>query len=159
MFRNIIWATDGSANADDALPFARALAESTQGRVLAVHCTEILVGDGTAGDPVAADEGELQDKIRNQVEELRAAGVTAKLVLIEGMASDAARLLAGTARKAEADVIVTGTRGHGLLTGAIVGSVTHRLLHLAPCPVLAVPPADRLSKRRKPKPEKAAVSG
>jgi len=35
---------------------------------------------------------------------------------------------------------VTGTRGHTALAGVIVGSVAQRLLHVAPCPVLVVPP-------------------
>ena len=157
MFRRVIWATDGSANADDALPFARALAGSPEARIFAVHCTEIFVGGRANGYSVAADEDELQDKIRNQVKELRDAGVSAKLVLVEGPSSDTARLVADAARKVDADVIVTGTRGHGILTGAIAGSMTQRLLHVSPCPVLAVPPANRLAKGRKP--ETAAVSG
>jgi nucleotide-binding universal stress UspA family protein len=37
-------------------------------------------------------------------------------------------------------VIVVGTRGHGPLAGALLGSVAQHLLHDAPCPVLAIPP-------------------
>ena len=40
-------------------------------------------------------------------------------------------------------MIVVGTRGHGPVVGVVVGSVTQQLLNLAPCPVLAVPPATR----------------
>ena len=36
--------------------------------------------------------------------------------------------------------IVVGTRGRTALTGLLLGGVTQRLLHIAPCPVLAVPP-------------------
>jgi nucleotide-binding universal stress UspA family protein len=38
-----------------------------------------------------------------------------------------------------ADVVVVGTRGHTAIGGLLLGSVTQRLLHVAPCPVLAVP--------------------
>ncbi len=38
-------------------------------------------------------------------------------------------------------MIVVGTRGRSPLAGLLAGSVAQRLLHVAPCPVLAVPAA------------------
>jgi nucleotide-binding universal stress UspA family protein len=49
-------------------------------------------------------------------------------------------VIAELARRSQADMIVMGTRGRGQVAGLLLGSVTQRLLHLAPCPVLAVPP-------------------
>jgi hypothetical protein len=37
---------------------------------------------------------------------------------------------------------VSGTRGHSRLAGMLLGSVTQKLLHVAPCPVLVVPAAE-----------------
>jgi nucleotide-binding universal stress UspA family protein len=51
----------------------------------------------------------------------------------------AGHVIADLARERQADVIVVGTRGHTALGGLLLGSVTQRLLHIAPCPVLAVP--------------------
>ena len=50
-------------------------------------------------------------------------------------------MIADAAREVDADVIVVGTRGHAPIAGLLLGSVTQRLLHIAPCPVLSVPDA------------------
>jgi nucleotide-binding universal stress UspA family protein len=43
------------------------------------------------------------------------------------------------AKEDVADLIITGSRGHSAWAGAALGSVSQRILHLAPCPVLVVP--------------------
>jgi nucleotide-binding universal stress UspA family protein len=55
----------------------------------------------------------------------------------------AAHAIAELAESQGADIIAVGTRGHTALAGLLLGSVTQRLLHIAPCPVLAVPPKER----------------
>ena len=49
-----------------------------------------------------------------------------------------AEVVAGVAEVRDADEIIVGTRGFGPLR-AVVGSVAHGLLHLAPCPVTVIP--------------------
>jgi nucleotide-binding universal stress UspA family protein len=56
-------------------------------------------------------------------------------VAVEGQAAD---VLVGQARDAE--LLVVGSRGHGRLVGALVGSVGQGCLDHAPCPVVVVPP-------------------
>ena len=139
MFKTIIWATDGSASADKALPYARSLAEREGGSLVVVHAIERFVGSRAAGLPVHADEDELRAKVERQVAELQSAGVHADLVVETDGPARPAHMVAEVARKVGADLIVAGTRGHTAISGLILGSVTHRLLHVAPCPVLAVP--------------------
>ena len=145
MFRTVVWATDGSVTADEALPLAKAVLEEG-GRLVVVHSEELMVGRG-AGFPVLADEEELGAKITAQVAELEAEGLNTSFKLVKGASAHAAHMIADVARKLEADVIVAGTRGHGLIAGLIVGSVTQRLLHIAPCPVLVVPTAKQRMKQ------------
>lgn len=137
MFETIIWATDGSETADRALPYAKGLAEGN--RLVAVHVKELLVGRA-GGYPVFADEDELEAKIEAQVHELRKAGITAELRLATTASSGPAHYVAEIAAEVGADVIVVGSRGHGPIAGALLGSVAQHLLHDAHCPVLAVPP-------------------
>ncbi len=58
-------------------------------------------------------------------------------VNFEVAAGRPAEVLARVAQERGAEVIVVGSRGLGPLQ-AVLGSVTHRLLHIAPCPVLVV---------------------
>lgn len=39
----------------------------------------------------------------------------------------------------EGDLVVVGTRGSGAVKGALIGSISHRLLHFAHCPVVVIP--------------------
>ena len=138
MFRTIVWATDGSESADRALPYARELAAGSDGRIVVLHSKELLVGRA-GGHPVQADVDEIETKIKGQVEQMQEEGVDASFELVSGAAPHAAQMISDAARQVGADVIVVGTRGHTAIAGLLLGSVTHRLLHIAPCPVLSVP--------------------
>ena len=42
----------------------------------------------------------------------------------------------------DAELLVVGSRGHGRIRAALLGSTSHALASEAPCPVVVVPPAD-----------------
>ena len=138
MFKTIIWATDGSANADRALAYATQLAHEADCPLVAVHSKELLTGRA-GGYPLLADEDDVEGKIAKQVEEAKGDGLDARLVFAGGMAGHAANAIAEVAAAHGADLIVVGTRGQTAFAGLMLGSVAQRLLHVAPCPVLAVP--------------------
>ncbi|HLH64477.1 MAG TPA: universal stress protein [Solirubrobacteraceae bacterium] len=140
MFKRVVWATDGSKHADVALDHARRLAEEAGGELIAVHCVEMtLPGKAGGALPVYANEDELRAKIESQLSELGGSGLKTRIRIARAGAGEAAHAIADLAREEGADVIVVGTRGRGPLTGLLLGSVTQRLLHLSPCPVLAIP--------------------
>jgi nucleotide-binding universal stress UspA family protein len=157
MFKTIIWATDGSEAADCALPYAKSLANGQGHALVVVHNKELLRGRA-GGYPMYADEDELQEKIRRQAEEIREEGVDVMLKIETGAAPGAAHMIADAAHEVDADVIVVGTRGHTAIGGLLLGSVTQRLLHISPCPVLAVPAAKDAASALEPEREKVEVA-
>ena len=145
MFKTIVWATDGSELADNALPVVVELARIHTSRIVAVHADERLKGR-FGGAPVLADEPELRDKIHAQVEHLNETGLDAELKFAVGATHPADELIAQAAQQVEADLIVVGTHGRGAIGSALLGSVAKGLLHVAPCPVLVVPPPRRVTE-------------
>jgi nucleotide-binding universal stress UspA family protein len=139
MFETVVLALDGSPESLAAVPYARELA-GEHGAVRAVHVREILLGRG-GGQPANVNEDEVVAGVRRTVEELKAGGTEVSLEVATATAGGPAHVIAEIARRANADVIVMGTRGRGQVAGLLLGSVTQRLLHLAHCPVFAVPPA------------------
>lgn len=140
----VIWATDGSSGAEDALPEARRLAVMGDGKIVVVHCDQHLNGrpGGWSGKSLEHDVEEL---IRQQADSLREEGLEVE-VIVRHSHQDAAETVATVAREVHADVVVCGTRGRTPAASALLGSFTQRLLHVAPCAVLAVPPTAAVAK-------------
>jgi nucleotide-binding universal stress UspA family protein len=139
MFKKIVWATDGSESAEKALPLARSLAESDEASMIVVYVVEAFAGSRAAGLPVYVDQSEVTERVERRIGELEAAGLRVERRIVEELGARPAPVIAEAARETGADLIVVGTRGHSAIGGLLLGSVTQRLLHIAPCPVLVVP--------------------
>jgi nucleotide-binding universal stress UspA family protein len=136
--RTIAVACDGTPESDAALRQAEglALAAGASLEVLTVVAPSALVSEVPAqthtptGEPYAAIEHAIDD-IGDTVE------VNAQMLI-----GPVAEALA-TACKEHIGLLVTGSRDYGPLKRVLIGSVSTKLIHMAPCPVLAVPrPSD-----------------
>jgi nucleotide-binding universal stress UspA family protein len=139
MFKSIVWSTDGSEYAEQAFPLVMQLAKDGGAEVTIAHVVERLEGAGAVGPPRRVDEREIQAELEKRVEELSSEGIRASLEIRGDVGARPAHEVADIARQKNADLIVVGTRGLSVIAGLLLGSETQRLLHLAPCPVLAVP--------------------
>jgi nucleotide-binding universal stress UspA family protein len=146
VFKTIVWATDGSPNADRALSVAKALAHQSQASIVVVHVVQRFASEG--GLAVHADEENVEAKLTQVVDGLSREGFDATLKIVNHIGPQAAHEIADVARQVDADLIVVGTRGYGPIVGLVLGSVTLRLLHVATCPVLAVPAGARAAGAR-----------
>ena len=142
MFKTIMWATDGTENADRALPYAKAVAQEQGATLLIAHVVEKYASHKASELAVHADEEQVEAKLKQLAAQLSDEGLTADLKIVSHVGPQPAHEIADIARKAGADLIVVGCRGHAAITGLMIGSVTQRLLHVSPCPVLVAPPTD-----------------
>ena len=139
MFSKIVLALDGSDPSGRAIPVAEALAKQSGGRIDVAYVREIVGGRGGV-HTVHVDEDTLEQKVEGQVAALSGAGIATELHRYTANVGGPAHQIAELAEQVGADLIVLGTRGHSPFGGLLYGSVTTRLLHLAHCPILAVPP-------------------
>ena len=144
MFKTILWATDGSENADRALALAKSLASKADATLTIAHVVQKIATSGDTALGWYANEDQVEAKVKQIAQELSDEGLNVSLKIVKHVGPQPAHE-ADLARKAGADLIVVGTRGHGAISGLMLGSVTQRLLHVAPCPVLVVPAAGAAS--------------
>lgn len=138
----IVIATDGSAAAAKAVEVGLELAAAQASDVVFVHFSR-AAGPLFAANPEAGpsqSEIEAADPVlRAAAEAARARRVQAKLKLVAEIgAGDIAASLAGMAQGLDASLIVVGTRGHGGIASAVLGSVSRSLLSFSDLPVVVV---------------------
>ena len=137
MFKTIVLALDGSDGAKQAIPVAAELAEKEKANIVIAHVTEYLAAKG--GELPHIDEDQIRAEIAQEAKELSDRGIETKVEMAEVVAGGPAHAIVDIADRNDGDLIVTGTRGHGSVAGLMLGSVAHRLLHIAKRPTLAVP--------------------
>lgn len=148
MFETVLWASDGSAAAERALPVAESIARKYNAKLVVTHVSIGLAALAGPRSPVTPHNVKIAQEsadaitanLERKVEDLRRDGISVEFAVIE--THSPAQTIAEFAREVDADLIVAGTSGSSRLVRVLVGSVTRRLLELAPCPVLAVPPED-----------------
>lgn len=137
----VVVGIDGNPGSNAAIDFAFEMASRHGWRLVAVHAWEapaydVLVVPSTTGaiplDDLSAEEA------RMSAESL--AGFTADypdVVVEESIVHGSARsaIIEASARAA---LVVVGTRGHGQVVGAVIGSVSHGVLHHARVPVAVI---------------------
>jgi nucleotide-binding universal stress UspA family protein len=135
MFDTILLAVDGSEPSKRATSFALDLASRLGSEVVVIHVRERETGH-VAHDPGTYEEGtELVDET---VRKLKDAGVGARGEMLSAVFGRAARVILEVANDTGAGLVVMGSRGLSDLAGLVMGSVTHKVLHLAHVPVVVV---------------------
>lgn len=138
MFKRIVVPVDGSEHSRHTLTYVMALAECFQSTVWLVHAfpqTSDLLGYEEYEKLIARRESEGQSILDQAREQLGEGSLDVHQELLEGPAAEA---ILGVAETRQADLIVMGTRGLGTLQGLLLGSVSHKVMHHASCPVMLI---------------------
>lgn len=134
--------TDFSANASQALSYAKELAKATNATLHLIHVVEPVVypADWSYAQVGFADiEQELKETSSKEmdtlVSQLQAEGFSVVAAVRMGRASDE---ICAYAKEKSISIISMGTHGRSGLEHFLFGSTTERVLRKAPCPILAV---------------------
>lgn len=136
--KKIMVAVDGSDHSMRAAEYASKLAVLGGGEIILVYCRKRLpsiLGEPYLQEAVAKameKSNLILEPFRNMFSEK---GVPFEDRILEGSPGD---MIAEAARIEDCGMIVMGSRGRSGFEGLLLGSVTHRVLQLATCPVLVI---------------------
>jgi nucleotide-binding universal stress UspA family protein len=136
MFERILLAVNGSAPSDRATKTVADLAAKFGSEVIVLHVKESEHTWAGAYELESADEA--SELVDMTVRNLKDEGVSARGEMHRAIYGRAARLILELGSEEGVDLIVLGSHGLSDLAGLVLGSVTHKVLHLAHCPVLVV---------------------
>ncbi|MGY3534487.1 universal stress protein [Bradyrhizobium sp. USDA 4452] len=140
---SIMVATDGSAGASRAVETAAEIAKALACDLLIVTVADRLLGEEVRQLPhTGVSTGDVLEALTAQTlktAEARAHQLGVQRVEVKTSWGDVTQSLLDIAADRSTKLIVVGRRGRGRLAGLLLGSVSQKLVSLAPCPVVVVP--------------------
>jgi len=136
MYNKIVVGVDENDHSFEAINAAVELAKLTRDEIVVVHVQTLgMPSPGSAPVPME-DAGEAQALIDKTVALFTSEGLVAHGQIQRSTVDKTAEVILSVAETEKAGLIVVGTRGHGDLHAALVGSTAHKVLHGASIPVL-----------------------
>ena len=147
----LLFPTDFSPSAGAAWPVAEAVATASGGKVILLHVMPEVPDDPRTS---LAERAKQEVAYRRRAEQSVAALLgksrlprpRVETIFAHGVAEEQ---IVNHALSTEAGIIVMGTQGWSGLLGWALGSVAHRVIRTAPCPVLTVGPGSQKEEARR----------
>ncbi len=138
--KTILVAVDGSAHSLKGVQQAAELAKAMGARLELVNVLPpILLSPSVYGEAIKkVEEGNrlaAEEVLRGAKQAATDAGVEADTVMVNGGPAEA---LADLAQADRVWGVVIGAKGHSAVSRVLLGSVTDRLVHISPKPVLVI---------------------
>jgi nucleotide-binding universal stress UspA family protein len=136
--KRILLGADGSEHSKRAAKYAVDLAKA--------FGSTVIIATAYQGETIVTDDPSQQYQVKGvkwraqhrqswYKELMDKNNIPREAVVLDGPSAEA---LAAAAEREHADIMIIGSRGRSNLAGLIIGSTAHALLHIAPCPVIAV---------------------
>ncbi len=137
--KKILWATDFSDEAQEALFYTAAFAKTFNAKIVALHCVPDF--SPALYDTASVIRGELARRVDDMKKEAdkrlqtikNHQGIPFKIIVKEGNAS---KKIIETAEEEKVDLIVIGRRGMSAIEKLFIGSVANHVLRNSPVPIL-----------------------
>ena len=146
----ILVATDGSDASNRAVELAARLTKELKGHLKIIHVVTLRDWSldqlheyarwehVTSGEVLSAFSEENLRIARQRAEVLGVTDVESES-LSESQIGEVAGSIIDAARRDNVDMVILGKRGRGRFTGLLLGSVSQKVVSVAPCPVIVVP--------------------
>ena len=146
--KKILWTTDFSDEAQEALLYANSFAKTFNAEIVALHVVPEI--SPVLYDAAQVVKGELEKRaayVKEQTQKKFDALKKAKNLQFDTLIKEgnAAKKIIATAEEEEVDLIVLGRRGLSVIEKLFIGSVANQVLRSSPVPVL-------LTKKKTSKP-------
>ncbi len=138
--KRILVAVDGSEPSLKAARMGADIALRFGAKLTLVHVVpKLLLPPDVYGLTIAEVEKEhrayAEKLLEKAIAQLQEPGLEMDTVVLYGAPAES---IAEEAARADVDLVVVGSRGHGAVARVFVGSVSDRLVHISPKPVLVV---------------------
>ncbi|SKA94354.1 Nucleotide-binding universal stress protein, UspA family [Paucidesulfovibrio gracilis DSM 16080] len=136
--KTLLLPVDGSPCSDRAVNYALGFCELVQARLVLLHVHKAVpqtLGKPNFDEAMDRLRKEAQDVLQPYEDMLAETAVEYESRIVSG---PTAEVIFDVAKAESCDLIIMGSKGKSDLEGLMVGSVTHKVLHVAPCPVLVI---------------------
>jgi nucleotide-binding universal stress UspA family protein len=143
-FRRILVTTDFSDGTSDALAYAFSVAQENESQITLLHVIHDVAADVSGKYRQSLIEG-----VQKQLDDLVPAEATTWCdVRTQVEVGVPYRIIPRILEDEKIDLLVMNIHGKGMLDRALLGSTAERVVRIARCPVMLIPPMKKSLKRR-----------
>jgi nucleotide-binding universal stress UspA family protein len=144
-FRRILVTTDFSEGTADALSYAFSVAQENESQVTLLHVLNDVSVELSGGKYRES----LVNGVRGQLDEMVPPEARNWCDIVPRVEYGVPyRTILRTIENEKIDLLVMNIHGKGMLDRALLGSTAERVVRVAPCPVMMIPPLKRKLKRK-----------